>query len=134
MKKLITLLSIAIASMQYSTAQEIGKITKSGCFLEACSLLDNGANSYLDISRCPQIIPIPTRKSYQIAFVVIKARNNSSKPVPILKFIGGRGHTAISCVEFYSQHKLTEDRDMILYDYRGLGYSKPGLSKIKTCV
>jgi len=45
--------------------------------------------------------------------------------------MGGWGLSAIGGIGYWSHHKLTEDRDMILYDYRGLGYSKPDLSKIK---
>jgi|GEM_PF-3107402 len=68
MKKLITLLILVIVSMQYSTAQEIGKITKSDCFLEDCSLLDDGANiefgyitvpqDYSDSKRNPAKLPL----------------------------------------------------------------------------
>lgn len=131
MKKLLTLLIIVIVSMQYSTAQQIGKITKSDCFLVDCSVLDNGANIEFGHITVPADYSNPDKNTYQIAFVVIKARNNNSKQDPILNFVGGWGISGISDVAFYSHHKLTEDRDMILYDYRGLGYSEPDLSKIK---
>ncbi|RXJ44449.1 alpha/beta hydrolase [Gelidibacter gilvus] len=130
MKKLITLLTIGIISIHYATAQDIGKITKSDCFLKDCTLLDNGPKIEFGYITVPENYSNPTNKTYQIAFIIIKARNGNNKPDPILQFIGGWGAASIERMRSWTNHKLTEDRDMILYDYRGLGYSEPDLSKI----
>lgn len=131
MKKLITLLISLIVSIQYSTAQEIGTITKSDCFLKDCSLLDNEAKIEFGYITVPENYSNPNKKTYQIAFVIIKAKSKNPKPDPILQFVGGWGAASIERIGTWLNHKLTEDRDMILYDYRGLGYSGPDLSKLK---
>ncbi|TXE04444.1 alpha/beta fold hydrolase [Gelidibacter salicanalis] len=131
MRNLIALLISVIVSMHYATAQDIGKITKSECFLEDCSLSDNGAKIEFGYLTVPENYSNPTNKTYQIAFVIIKARNGNSKPDPILYLMGGWGAESISRLGTWTHHKLTADRDMILYDYRGLGYSEPDLSNLK---
>ena len=131
MKKLIDLIISVFVSMHYATAQDIGKITKSDCFLKDCSLVDNGANIEFGYITVPEDYSDPNKKTYQLAFMIVKARNNNSKQDPILSFRGGWGAAASNDISISYHQKFTEDRDMIIYDFRGLGHSEPDLSTIK---
>ena len=67
----------------------------------------------------------PNGKKIQISYVVIKASVTLSKNYPMIFFSGGPGGNTINegAVEFLLQHPFTENRDLILFDQRGIGYS-----------
>ena len=69
----------------------------------------------------------PMEGSCGIAFVVIKARDGHSQSDAIIDFKGGWGSRTIQNLPYYLNHFLGSHRDLILYDYRGTGYSEPTL-------
>ncbi len=62
-----------------------------------------------------------------IAFAIIKARQQPAPSDAVIIFAGGWGSSILQHIHYFSDHFLGEDRDIILYDYRGLGYSSPSI-------
>ncbi len=67
-------------------------------------------------------------KTIQLAVAIIHSRNPNAAPDPIIYLEGGPGGSGLSTVDYWYQSGLREDRDIILIDQRGTGYSRPSLN------
>ena len=66
-------------------------------------------------------------RKIKIAFVIIKAAVKRSHRDASIYFKGGWGSQTIQNLSYYQGHFLSYERDLILYDYRGTGYSEPSM-------
>ena len=69
----------------------------------------------------------PNGATLQLAVAVLRAGNGNAKPDPVLYLEGGPGGSALTGLDAWVGIPLTADRDFILFDQRGTGYSEPGL-------
>lgn len=69
----------------------------------------------------------PSGQTLQIAYLVIPAKNAGTPRPPLIFFSGGPGGNTLDpgLVGFLLQHPFHSDRDIILFDQRGIGYSSP---------
>jgi pimeloyl-ACP methyl ester carboxylesterase len=69
----------------------------------------------------------PDGRKIEIAYAVLQRRNMDSKAYPMILFSGGPGESSLApgLVDFLLEHPFLEDRDFILFDQRGIGYSSP---------
>ena len=69
----------------------------------------------------------PEGKEIQIAYVVLKAKDTMSQHYPLIFFSGGPGGNSLvpGMVNFVLEQPMREQRDIILFDQRGIGYSSP---------
>lgn len=69
----------------------------------------------------------PQGQHIQIAYVVVKAQDSTRQRYPMIFFAGGPGGTLLDpgLVWFLQSHPLSAERDIILFDQRGIGYSSP---------
>ena len=69
----------------------------------------------------------PKGKEIQIAYAVVKGNDPATAGPPMIFFSGGPGGTTLDqgLVGFIKEHPFLEDRDIILFDQRGIGYSSP---------
>ena len=67
----------------------------------------------------------PDGKKIQITYIVLKAKDTLSNKFPMIFFSGGPGGNTISprMIEFLKVHSMRNERDIILFDQRGIGYS-----------
>lgn len=103
----------------------------------------NGAG-YFEFSNCPFDLPAseeircgylntredrsqPNSPLIKLAIVIIPKLNTASDAVPLLYLSGGPGDSAISELATWLSSPLRNNRDIILIDQRGTGYSKPHL-------
>ncbi len=63
----------------------------------------------------------------QLAVVRLRARSKNQAPDPILYLAGGPGGNASGRIDEWHDSPLRDDRDIILLDQRGTGYSLPSL-------
>lgn len=63
----------------------------------------------------------------EIAFAVLKSTNPNPAPDPIVYLEGGPGGSALSSIDYWSTFYMRQDRDIIIFDQRGAGYSYPRL-------
>jgi pimeloyl-ACP methyl ester carboxylesterase len=65
----------------------------------------------------------PQSRTIKVAYALVKAHGSNPQPDPLVYLTGGPGDNAIKWVSGWSG----EDRDTILIDPRGLGYSQPAM-------
>jgi pimeloyl-ACP methyl ester carboxylesterase len=63
----------------------------------------------------------PQSRTIKVAYALVKTSGSNPQPDPLVFLTGGPGGTAINGISGWSR----EDRDTILVDPRGLGYSQP---------
>lgn len=105
----------------------IGKIKWTDSFLNAADQIptDRLQFGYITV---PENYEKPDGKKLKVAFVVIRSSlNNQSSNDASIYFMGGWGARTITNLHYYQNHFLSYKRDLILYDYRGTGYSEPTL-------
>jgi pimeloyl-ACP methyl ester carboxylesterase len=69
----------------------------------------------------------PDGREIAIAYAVLQRRNKASEAYPVILFSGGPGESSLDqgLVDFLLKHPFLEERDFILFDQRGIGYSSP---------
>ena len=60
----------------------------------------------------------------KLGYLVITSKSENRKEDPVIFLQGGPGGSVLSLANIYSQINLDPDRDYILYDQRGIGYSE----------
>jgi pimeloyl-ACP methyl ester carboxylesterase len=75
----------------------------------------------------------PYGKRISITYIVLKAKDTSSIAYPLIRFSGGPGGNSLrqGAINFLLTQPAREDRDIILFDQRGIGYSSalPNMSE-----
>lgn len=75
----------------------------------------------------------PDGKKIQIAYTILKSKNKNSNAFPMIYFSGGPGGASLIpwSIERWLQSPLREQRDIILFDQRGIGQSSalPNMEK-----
>ena len=69
----------------------------------------------------------PNSPSIELAVAVVKSENDGAQ-IPLIYLEGGPGGSALDGVELWLDTPIGFDRDIILIDQRGTGYSKPTLN------
>ncbi len=76
---------------------------------------------YIDI---PQNWDKNTSKATKLGYLVIRSKSENRKEDPVVFLQGGPGGSVLSLADIYGQINLDSDRDFILYDQRGIGFSE----------
>jgi len=83
-----------------------------------------GEDYYCGIFTVPQNWDEPDGPYLDLAFAVVKTTGENPQPDPLLYLIGGPGSTAVWNMNPAKYQKLRGDRDIIYFDYRGVGLSQ----------
>src|SRR5262245_54736551 len=70
----------------------------------------------------------PSSREIKLAVAMIRASGTEPQPDPIVYLEGGPGGSALDGVDSWAGFSFMEDRDVILLDQRGTGYSEPTLN------
>ncbi|MEM8508160.1 MAG: alpha/beta fold hydrolase [Bacteroidota bacterium] len=108
-------------------AQTSNDIQWTDCFLADCSELNEFPNIKFGYLTVPEDYNQPNKRKIKIAFAIVTSTDKNPKPDPILFFQGGWGATMLNSISYYARNYSIKDRDLILFDYRGSGYSEPKL-------
>ena len=106
---------------------QIGQIEKAPCFLADCAAANSFPNVEFGYLTVPEDYGAPEGRQLRVAFSVIKSTSGNAKPDPLLVFQGGWGLPIVQATFGYARNFPFRDRDVILFDYRGSGFSEPGL-------
>lgn len=113
--------------MAYPMSQNIGSIEMTDCFLEDCSGEADHPNVEFGFLAIPEDYSDPAGRQIKIAFAIIKGQEADLKSDPIILFTGGWGVSSLETLFSTAEKFPVKNRDLILYDYRGTGYSEPAL-------
>ena len=102
-------------------------IEKADCFLEDCEVFADYSNIEFGYLYVPEDYNNPNEKYIKVAFSIVKSVVDNPEPDPILVFGGGWGYPEVFQTMGYLKTIPVKNRDIILYDYRGSGYSTPNL-------
>ena len=106
----------------------------NGCG-EAPDLIPTTAHSMHWANEHPELIPgailvpenhdDPAGKKITISYLIAKAKDSTSNKYPIIFFAGGPGGNSLdpAVLDFLKDDPLLEQRDLIMFDQRGIGYS-----------
>lgn len=70
----------------------------------------------------------PDGASVELAFAIVHSHAASPRPDPIFYLEGGPGGGAVMFAEWWMRSPLRDERDIVLLDQRGTGYSQPRLT------
>ncbi|MBL8148148.1 MAG: alpha/beta fold hydrolase, partial [Anaerolineae bacterium] len=70
----------------------------------------------------------PDGAQVQLAVAIVPARSGNPAPDPVIYLEGGPGGAALLGIESLMNLPFTEDRDLIVFDQRGTGFSTPSLN------
>lgn len=124
--KNIFLISLLFTFSALSFAQDNIYLQKTDCFLDDCETFSNQPNVEFGFLHVPEDYDDPDGRYIKIAYQIVKSTVANPEPDPILVFAGGWGMPALGSTS-YIDGMPVKNRDIILYDYRGTGYSTPAL-------
>lgn len=118
---------VAMALSHAVHAQTNVLLEKSDCFLADCSFLESYPNVEFGKMIVPENYAQPQNRKIKIAYAIIKAFEEPKSKDAIIVFQGGWGSPLLKYLRGYAQNFPIKNRDVILFDYRGSGYSEPQL-------
>ena len=108
-------------------SQNIGDIRMTDCFLEDCSWVENSTGVEFGFITVPEDYQKPKGRLIKVAFSIIKARVENPKSGAIIYFEGGWGVPEVHGTRGFMESYPVVDWDIILFDFRGTGFSEPAL-------
>jgi pimeloyl-ACP methyl ester carboxylesterase len=70
----------------------------------------------------------PNSNKIKLAVARIHSTSAHPKPDPVVQLEGGPGYSSLDGIENYAESSVLGERDLIIWDQRGLGFSKPNLN------
>lgn len=124
MKKLITLLLL----VSFNSWAQQGDVSfeEQITFFPAEDLLNND-NIQWGYFAVPEDWNAPNERKIKLATAILKNFNNSTDTDPIVIIDGGPGSGSIDGIWWWYDHPIRNNRDIILIDARGTGFSSPRL-------
>ncbi|MEM9685335.1 MAG: alpha/beta fold hydrolase [Bacteroidota bacterium] len=116
-------LCLVFAALFFSCKPKAPELVTYPCdFSEKIKLGANMECGYLEV---PENHAQPDGRKIKIAYVVLKSKNETNAGYPMIYFSGGPGGASLSeqAITGWSQVPFLENRDIILFDQRGIQYS-----------
>lgn len=79
----------------------------------------------------PEVRSDPDSREVELAVAILASRSSNPKADPILYLEGGPGGSALADPDSWLESPLLDERDIILLDQRGTGFSLPSLNCIE---
>lgn len=122
LRQLLTLVFLLIFLNTVLSRSTDTPISFTGCFLKDCSAFDNDSTIRFGFLEVLENRDRTEGKKLKLAFVILESLSKEPK-APLLFLSGGPGSESIKNVNKWKSHFLRLDRDIILTDFRGIGYS-----------
>ena len=97
------------------------------CFLKDCSDIRNRGKIEFGFLNVPENRQDPDSRLLKLAVVILRAKSSTPQPDPVIYLNGGPGAKTLESINLYKNHYLRQHRDIILLDFRGIGYSEPSI-------
>jgi pimeloyl-ACP methyl ester carboxylesterase len=122
--KLLFSLVCFLSFLNVSISQNISFEKTDSFYRSEILKSDNIIWGYLTV---PENWAKPEGKKIQIAVSVLKSKNNAPKTEAVVFIQGGPGASGIGNIWSWKNHPLRNQYDIVLFDVRGVGLSKPQL-------
>jgi pimeloyl-ACP methyl ester carboxylesterase len=128
------LFAIFWASAFATLAPATGRTTLADPRFEAAPCPFKAEATVLEQVRCgyvtvPENRSLPDGRRLRLAVAILKSLSSTPRPDPVVYLAGGPGDTAVARAPGFvingTMDALRADRDVILYDQRGIGFSEP---------
>lgn len=124
--RILALIIGLLALPSFATAQEAG-FAEAACPMELPDTLVEGENIVCGYLTVPENRANPESRTLRLAVVILKAKGDAPQPDPVVYLTGGPGQSATGYEGYWSGYPTIENRDFILIDPRGTGYSEPDM-------
>ena len=128
------LVAVLMAAVLAPLAPEAGNTTLADPRFEPAPCPFKAEAEVLEQVRCgyvsvPENRSVPDGRRLRLAVAILKSLSSTPRPDPVVYLAGGPGDTALNRASGFvingSRDALRSDRDVILYDQRGIGFSEP---------
>lgn len=124
LRRLLFILCVTLLSVVASAQDDESELFS----YEECPFdVPDGADIECGYLLTPERHANPDGSQLYLAVAIIYARSGNPEPDPIIYLEGGPGGSALTGIDGWTDAALGENRDIILLDQRGTGYSEPGL-------
>lgn len=131
MKKGLLVLGLACMMLLPAPAlahADLPYVELTDCWMELPSGLTEGEDVDCGILYVPEDRADPDSPTIELAFAILYAAAEDVQPDPVIYLAGGPGGNAVDELEDWVDVPYLQDRDLILLDQRGTGYSFPSLN------
>lgn len=125
---LLVLLCAALLAAPALAQDELPYAEVTDCWMELPDGLVEGENVDCGILYVPEDRADPNSATIELAFAILYASAEVVQPDPVIYLAGGPGGNAVAELEAWVDIPYIQDRDLILLDQRGTGYSFPSLN------
>ena len=112
------LLFIVIVLLTFTNCQSQGQ---QACVFPYNNLQPEDQCGFVEV---PRNWEIKTSETTKLGYLVIRSQSENRKDDPVVFLQGGPGGDVLKLADIFSQINLDPDRDYILYDQRGIGFSE----------
>ncbi len=127
MKYLALLLALLLPMMGTVAQDDVPFVEATDCWMELYDIED-GEDVECGYLIVPETRSDPDSPLIELAYAILYAYGDDPQPDPIIYLAGGPGGNAVADVESWLDLPYLENRDLILIDQRGTGYSEPTLN------
>ncbi len=112
-----------VGFLNHGVSQTDNRVSFTDCFLDDCSSLESDTTIQFGFLETLEDYNDPESRKIKIAFAVLKSTSEGQHADPVLYLSGGPGAKVLEYVSSWKDHFLRTERDIILTDFRGIGYS-----------
>lgn len=108
--------------------EQVPRVEPASCWMDLPESLVEGDNIDCGYLIVPEDRSNPDSPTIQLAYAVLYAPSEQVQPDPVIYLSGGPGGNAVGEIDGWVDTSYLQDRDLILLDQRGTGYSEPSLN------
>jgi pimeloyl-ACP methyl ester carboxylesterase len=124
----LTLPPTHASAQPFNDPEPVPRFEWGACDFPIPSGLTEGTDALCGYLIVPESRDIPDSPTIRLAVLILKARNGTESNAPLVILHGGPGGSAIDDMTYlFTSNAILDDRDVILIDQRGSGYSEPRL-------
>ncbi|MCA9904902.1 MAG: alpha/beta fold hydrolase, partial [Anaerolineae bacterium] len=125
---LLSLLLTVLLAAPVLAQDELPYVELTDCWMDLPDGLVEGDDVDCGLLFVPEDRTDPDSATIELAVAILYASEDDVQPDPIIYLAGGPGGNAVDELEAWVDIPYIQDRDLILLDQRGTGYSFPSLN------
>lgn len=128
LKYIVVVLMLGLTVAPVFAQDTAPKVEKVDCWMAMPDGVTEGKDVECGYLTVPEDRSNSSSPTIQLAYAVLHAASDAVKPDPIIYLSGGPGGNAVAELDGWIGTPYIQDRDLVLLDQRGTGYSQPTLN------